>query len=464
MNMATETNPRFSVIIPTKDRAEYLRHTLRTCTLQDYDNLEVIVSDDGSEDSTREVVESATRKDPRIRYVSPGGCVGMRDNFEFALNQVKPGFVIALGGDDGLLPYGIQGMLEMLNETRQELLAWPSPLFSYPFARGATGQVAIYWNQKTKIIESEGFLRRQAQHLHYLSDIESPMFYVKGVTSTRLVDRVRSRSADGRFYSCPTPDGYSGIVLAGEVPSYAFSGRPFAMYGLSPTSQGLGYLAGNEQAKKRSEAFYQAVAKTPMHPELASQPYSPLITLMTADYLLSARDLPGWPGPAPEIDFRRLLMKGIKELSHGLYANDRIARELNILNTIAESKGLGEFFRKAVVRAKRYKEKPFFEGNGISPAMVFLDGAQYGVHTILDAAYMVHSLFNFFTKTTLLSTLKMLGNSLSYRMQSLRSGGSFPEIPEQALNGSDLHWPLLTKPPVQGGRRGGQPKDLNQRD
>src|SRR5450759_2307965 len=118
-----ESNPRFTVIIPTKDRARYLYHTLRTCALQDYDNFEVIVSDDGSTDDTREVVEDAARKDGRIRYVSPA-VGGMLENFEFALDQVKPGYVLALGGDDGLLPHGIRGMQDVLRDTGQEMLCW----------------------------------------------------------------------------------------------------------------------------------------------------------------------------------------------------------------------------------------------------------------------------------------------------------------------------------------------------
>ena len=44
--------PRFTVIIPQKDRAEYLIHTLRTCMIQDYPNFEIIVGDDCSEDNT----------------------------------------------------------------------------------------------------------------------------------------------------------------------------------------------------------------------------------------------------------------------------------------------------------------------------------------------------------------------------------------------------------------------------
>src|SRR6267143_407247 len=133
-----ESNPLFTVIIPAKDRAPYLHQTLRTCSLQEYENLEIIVSDDGSVDDTQAVVEEAARKDPRIRYVTPGTGVGMLDNFEFALAQVKPGYVMALGADDGLLPHGIRGMWEVLRDTGQEMLAWPPPVYFYAKARTET--------------------------------------------------------------------------------------------------------------------------------------------------------------------------------------------------------------------------------------------------------------------------------------------------------------------------------------
>ena len=307
--MTRDTHPLFTVIIPTKDRAEYLHHTLRTCALQDYENLEVIVSDDGSTDHTRAVVEEAARKDPRIRYVTPGVGVGMRDNFEFALEQVKPGYVMALGGDDGLLPYGISGMRNVLLETGLELLTWAAPVYSYPPNSTLSGQLILDKKSKSKIISSGAYLSRQARDLHYLSDLETPMFYVKGIVSTKLIDKVRDRTIDKRFYSCPTPDGYSGIVLAGEVEKFTFSGEPFSLFGASPSSQGIAYLSNSKSAKNQSEAFFKQVTGTPMHSKLARQPYSPLITLMTVDYLLSSQDLPGWPGQVPTINFKKMLEK-----------------------------------------------------------------------------------------------------------------------------------------------------------
>jgi len=319
-----DTSPLFTVIIPSKNRAKFLYHTLRTCMMQNYEPFEVIVSDDGSTENNREVVDEASRIDSRIRFISHDTGIGMRDNFEFALRVVKPGYVIALGGDDGLLPDGITGMRDRLRDTGMELLAWPAPVYVYPNVHGPNGQLGIYHRRDTKIIDSQEFLRRQAHNLHYLSDVESPMFYVKGVASTSLVERVRSRSSDGRFYSCPTPDGYSGIVLAGEVSQYAFSSRPFSIYGLSSDSQGLAYLSNDAKSIQATNVFMKDVSSRPMHPELASQPYSPLITLMTVDYLLTARDLPGWGGTFPPIDYRQVLIKGLQKVDNGMYGDERL--------------------------------------------------------------------------------------------------------------------------------------------
>ncbi|MGZ8158598.1 MAG: glycosyltransferase family 2 protein, partial [Methylobacter sp.] len=61
---------KYTVIIPTRDRAETLEATLRTCLRQTYENFEIIVSDNCSGDNTKEIVDGL--HDPRIRYINPG--------------------------------------------------------------------------------------------------------------------------------------------------------------------------------------------------------------------------------------------------------------------------------------------------------------------------------------------------------------------------------------------------------
>jgi hypothetical protein len=435
-----DPNPRFSVIIPTKDRADYLRYTLRTCELQDYDNFEVIVADDGSTDHTREVVEEAARRDPRIRYASQGSTVGMRDNFEFALNEVKPGYVMALGGDDGLLPYGVRGMRDALIETGQQLLAWPMPIYFYVGARSPTSQLVVNSqngrpSNGRRIVRTRDFLANQVRHMRYAADIESPMIYIKGVASTDLVDRVRARSAQKRFYMPSTPDGYSGIVLAGEVETYAFSGMPFAIAGVSPSSAGLNYLAATEKAREQSEAFFAKAAAIPMHAELAHQPYSPLLAVMTVDFLLTARDLPGWPGTFPLIDYRQMLNCALSELEDGQFAGKPMTRELCILDAIAEHHGLGAYFRKEASKRHKNRRRPL-EGNAVSPKRMYFNASQLGIENIYDAAYVTHFIHKAAPEFSLSTAWNFLSNSLKYRMLSFKKGAPFPPHSEWGRSAS----------------------------
>lgn len=62
-------NPFFSIIIPAYNRAYILPETIRSIQEQSFTNWEVIVVDDGSKDNSRELVESLSIEDNRIRYV-----------------------------------------------------------------------------------------------------------------------------------------------------------------------------------------------------------------------------------------------------------------------------------------------------------------------------------------------------------------------------------------------------------
>jgi hypothetical protein len=163
-----------------------------------------------------------------------------------------------------------------------------------------------------------------------------------------------------------------------------------------------------------------------MHADLGSMPYSPLIALMTADYLLTARDLPGWPGITPVIDFRDVIVKGLAELRDGLFAADRIARELRILHGIARHHGLGEFFQKQVRAARRNQRKPL-EGNAISPSRLYLDADQLGVRNIFDASYFAYFAQSVSAMASASTAWDALANSVRYRLLALKRAEGFPD-------------------------------------
>ena len=61
-------HPLVSVIIPAYNAEKYIGSTLQSLQCQSYENLEIIVVDDGSHDQTSSIVKTRMKKDRRIRY------------------------------------------------------------------------------------------------------------------------------------------------------------------------------------------------------------------------------------------------------------------------------------------------------------------------------------------------------------------------------------------------------------
>ena len=59
--------PLVSVIIPTYNGSRFIRETIQSVLDQTYNNLEIMVVDDGSTDDTSLIVKSIT--DQRITYI-----------------------------------------------------------------------------------------------------------------------------------------------------------------------------------------------------------------------------------------------------------------------------------------------------------------------------------------------------------------------------------------------------------
>lgn len=426
--------PKVSLIIPVKDRKEYLYHTLRTCMAQDYQNFEIIVADDASTDGTKEMVRAMAAMDSRITFIDRPVRIGMRDNFEDALNHIKEGYVMALGGDDGIQPRGISRMVKKFEETGAKLLTWCPPEYAYPMDYYPNGLFSIYYKGNSHWVSSKEYLARQTTLLAYIDDKECPMFYIKGAAHISLIEQVKSRTSDGRFYSCPTPDGYSGIVLSGEVDKFYFSSESFTINGVSPSSQGIAYIRKDKKSVENSNEFFKFSENKMMHPVLASQPYSPLLSLMTVDYLMTARDLPGWGGDFPNIDFKEVLRRGIGEMARG-YDDSRIMREILIMEEIAKQHNITEEFHEMLRTAKKYAFSRMDYKTAITRQRLYIDVLDLDIHNIFDASYAAYNVNKLRSKFGLRFYLKAFKRSLEiYRLKKTKIRGDFSEELALLLN------------------------------
>lgn len=106
--------PLVSVIIPTYNMGNYLDKAIRSVQTQTYKNLEIIISDNHSEDNTCQVLQDFLT-DNRIKVTSPPKHLPMYGNFNWACREIKGEIVKFLCADDMLLPEAIHKMVDCFN-------------------------------------------------------------------------------------------------------------------------------------------------------------------------------------------------------------------------------------------------------------------------------------------------------------------------------------------------------------
>ena len=103
--LSSDGRPRYSVVIPTHNRRDYVLRAIRSCLGQTGPGIEVLVVDDGSTDGTREAV--AQLLDPRLRLIvhatNRGVCPARNSGAAAAQGE----WVVFLDSDDELLPGAI---------------------------------------------------------------------------------------------------------------------------------------------------------------------------------------------------------------------------------------------------------------------------------------------------------------------------------------------------------------------
>ena len=101
--------PNVSVIIPTRDRSDFLPIAIESVRSQTFQDLEIIIVDDASRDDTARVVASI--RDPRIRYVRHDARKHVSEARNTGIREASGDFVAFLDDDDTWLPTKLERQL-----------------------------------------------------------------------------------------------------------------------------------------------------------------------------------------------------------------------------------------------------------------------------------------------------------------------------------------------------------------
>jgi hypothetical protein len=95
--------PRVSILFAARDEAEKLPAALATLLALDYPNFEVIAVNDRSEDATKQILEAAAAKDPRLKVVHitelPPGWLGKTHGLKTAFEHSNGDWIVFTDAD-----------------------------------------------------------------------------------------------------------------------------------------------------------------------------------------------------------------------------------------------------------------------------------------------------------------------------------------------------------------------------
>ena len=97
--MFSRKKPKISVIIPVYNVEDYLRQCLDSVINQTLDDIEIICVNDGSTDSSPDILEEYSRKDSRIRIISQEN-MGLSGARNTGMKYIKGEYVYFLDSDD----------------------------------------------------------------------------------------------------------------------------------------------------------------------------------------------------------------------------------------------------------------------------------------------------------------------------------------------------------------------------
>lgn len=155
--------PQISVVVPVYNVEKYLRECLDSLANQTFEDFEVICVNDGSDDSSPDILEEYASEDERFKIVSQEnkGLSGARNT---GMNYIKGRYLLFLDSDDWLELNALELLYNHANALNSEMVIFPYR----------------YFNQETKQYEENDFTKLNM----FDSSVDNKNFNYKNIPET----------------------------------------------------------------------------------------------------------------------------------------------------------------------------------------------------------------------------------------------------------------------------------------
>ena len=112
----TSSNELVSVLLSAYNSEETLGESIDSLLRQTYKNLEILISDDGSIDSTKEICKKFKLKDERVLFFSNKKNIGLTKSLNNLAQKASGSLIARHDADDISLPYRIEEQIQFMKK------------------------------------------------------------------------------------------------------------------------------------------------------------------------------------------------------------------------------------------------------------------------------------------------------------------------------------------------------------
>lgn len=257
---------RYTIAIPTADRAEILQHTLKSLSnISKRPDIQIIVSNNASIDKTEKVINNFKYVD----YIKFSERLDIPAHWDAITNYIKGDYFILLGDDDYLFDHLFSKLDYLIDKFKTDLITWDVGLYHHPdfdlhnnpnhliFAAGHSNKI-FELNPKEEI---NLFFNKNYRFLP-----EGLRFCV----SNKLIKLIKKRT--GKFFWQPYPDFATPLFCLAELATikknFFYIDSFDGLGGRSKYSNAAGYCE-NKKIKgnsKRVKEYYEEMFKGNPYP------------------------------------------------------------------------------------------------------------------------------------------------------------------------------------------------------
>jgi glycosyl transferase family 2 len=308
--MTGRGRPRFSVVVPTRDRPDLIEFCLEGLAAQTLEDVEVVVCDNPAEKQARKVFDRWAR--PGWRYVRPERPLAMHENFERACDEASGEYVAVVIDKTVLHPSALELASSALEHEATDIVTWwnegYNPIDEARDLRkglflpaAATVEPTLYDPAAELARRFSNASRRGLDPIHYVRGK-----IVFGAYSRTLLDRIRIET--GRVFYPTSPD-YTSMVPGCVLSRNALDlGRPLLVSYNSARSNGQQSALEPSHARRFIEAAGPTIVDALPIAGLYASPHN----IVAYDLVSSAARLP--PGSTPELNFVNLVRRVREDL------------------------------------------------------------------------------------------------------------------------------------------------------